>query len=115
MEDFSKPNVILASETGLGRYQVEARGGRNAILVDEPASVGGLGSGLNPYDLLCAALGACQTMTMRLYANQKGWKVGRIQVAVSHARLKLQMRDEFNVEILIEGELEEAQLQRLVE
>lgn len=107
--------TILVAETGIGRYQVEARVGNSTFLVDEPVASGGLGSGPNPYNLLSAALGACKTMTIRLYANRKGWPLKRVQVAVHHNRADLQARDVFEVDVTLEGELDETQRARLLE
>ena len=107
--------TILVGETGLGRFQVEARVGNAAFLIDEPVASGGLGSGPNPYDLLSAALGACKTMTVRLYANRKGWPLERVQVAVRHSRADLQARDVFEADVTLEGALDDAQRARLLE
>jgi uncharacterized OsmC-like protein len=51
------------------------------------AAMGGLGSGPSPYDFLAAALGACTSMTLRMYASRKGLDVGRITVDVSHSKV----------------------------
>jgi putative redox protein len=101
--------AVLVSETGLGRLQVEARTASGAFLIDEPVSVGGLGSGPNPYDLMSAALGACTTMTLRLYAERKGWPLTRVRVSVLHHRASLAARDLFDVTISLGGDLDEAQ------
>src|SRR3546814_11603626 len=63
---------VSASETGAGALQLEIRSGEDRLLADEPVSVGGLGSGLSPYELVAAGLAACTGMTMRLYANRQG-------------------------------------------
>ena len=107
--------TIIVAETGLGKYQVEARAGDAAFLIDEPVAAGGLGSGPNPYNLLSAALGACTTMTIRLYANRKGWPLRRVRVAVKHSRANLQSRDAFEMDIALEGDLDEEQRARLME
>jgi putative redox protein len=107
--------TIIVAETGLGKYQVEARVGPSAILMDEPVSAGGLGSGPNPYDLLAAALGACTTMTIRLYANHKGWPLKRVETAVRHSRASLNARDRFDLDIALEGELDAGQRARILE
>ena len=107
--------TILVTETGLGKYQVEVRVNGSAFLMDEPVSAGGLGTGPNPYDLLCAALGACTTMTIRLYANHKGWAVKRVETAVRHSRAGLNARDRFELDIAVEGDLEPAQRTRMLE
>ncbi len=113
--NISAGEAILVAETGLGRYQVEARMGNTAFLIDEPVAAGGLGSGPNPYDLLRAALGSCKAMTIRLYANRKGWPLQRVQVAVRHKRIDLQASDIFEADVTLEGALEEAQRLRLIE
>jgi putative redox protein len=101
--------AVVVAETGLGRLQVEARTASGALLIDEPVSVGGLGSGPNPYDLMSAALGACTAMTLRLYAERKGWPLARVQVSVLHHRASLDARDRFDATISLEGPLDEAQ------
>lgn len=107
--------TTLVSETGRGKYQVEARVGDAALLIDEPVSAGGLGSGPNPYNLLSAALGACTTMTIRLYADRKGWPLTHVEVAVRHSRAGLQARDAFEIDVRLEGDLDAAQRARLME
>jgi len=106
---------LLVAETGLGRLQVTARTQTSAFLIDEPKSVGGLGSGPNPYDLLAAALGSCKAMTMRLYAEHKGWPLVRVQVLVRHQRASLEARDRFDCTVTLEGDLDVAQRARLLE
>jgi putative redox protein len=105
---------VVVAETGRGRLQVEARTTTGALLIDEPASVGGLGSGPNPYDLLSAALGACTSMTLRLYAERKGWPLSRVQVSVRHHRAALDARDLFELAIRLEGPLDDAQKAQLM-
>jgi len=105
---------VVVAETGAGRLQVEARTASGAFLIDEPTSVGGLGSGPNPYDLLSAALGACTAMTLRLYAERKRWPLTRVQVAVRHHRASLDARDLFERTISLEGPLDEAQRAQLL-
>jgi putative redox protein len=105
---------VVVAETGRGLLQVEARTASGALLIDEPVSVGGLGSGPNPYDLMSAALGACTVMTMRLYAERKGWPLTRIEVAVRHHRASLEARDLFDRTISLEGSLDETQRAQLL-
>jgi len=107
--------TVLIAETGLGKYQVEARMGNAALLIDEPLEAGGLGSGPNPYDLISAAVGACTTMTVRLYANRKDWPLTRVRTAVRHSRAGLEARDRFELALTLEGALDEAQRARLME
>jgi putative redox protein len=108
-------DTTLVSETHLGKYQVEARVGDAALLIDEPVSAGGLGSGPNPYNLLSAALGACTAMTIRLYADRKGWPLKHVDVAVRHSRVGLQAKDRFEIDIMLQGDLDDAQRARIME
>jgi putative redox protein len=107
--------TVVVDETGLGRFQVEARIGPTAFLIDEPIAAGGLGSGPNPYDLLSAALGSCTAMTLRLYAERKGWPLSHVRVRAAHHRGALQARDTFSLDISLEGDLDETQRARLME
>ena len=79
--------AVRVSETGEGRFQNTVHAGRHRLFADEPASFGGLDSGPSPYDFLSAALGACTSMTLRMYANHKKAELGRITVDVSHAKI----------------------------
>ena len=60
--------------------------GRHAWRADEPADVGGDDFGPTPYELLQSALGSCTAMTLRLYADRKGWDTGEITVHLDHAK-----------------------------
>ena len=66
-------------------HRVSASG--HTWVVDEPASVGGGDTGPNPYDSLVASLGACTSMTMRMYARRKGWDLGPTRVTLTHDRV----------------------------
>lgn len=99
-----------AEETGLGKFQLAMRAGKAAFIADEPESVGGLGSGPTPFNLLSAALAACTTMTLRLYATRKSWPVTRIRTGVRHHKeAGAALPDVFSRRIEIEGALDDAQ------
>lgn len=107
---------VLVRETRAGKFQVEALAQGHRFLIDEPVSVGGLGTGPGPYQLLGAALGACTAMTLRLYAGQKNWPLDRVSVRVGHTREKDQTpADLFSREITVAGALDEEQTARLIE
>jgi len=108
-------DAVLVRETGAGLFQVDIQAGGSHFLADEPVAFGGMGSGPDPYDLLAAALGACTTMTLRLYARRKAWPLDEVSVRVSHARGSLSARDAFTREITVTGALDEAQRIRLAE
>ena len=74
--------------TSIKNFQNEVRyGDDQTFLIDEPTSVGGDGSGPDPYALLLAALGGCISMTVTMYAKRKGWQVGRVTVRLNHERV----------------------------
>jgi uncharacterized OsmC-like protein/fermentation-respiration switch protein FrsA (DUF1100 family) len=105
-----------AEETGLGKFQLAQRSGGSRWLADEPATVGGLGSGPTPYNLLSSALAACTTMTLRHYADSKGWPVTRIRTAVSHQKDKTTSPpDVFSRRVSIDGPITQAQLAQLLD
>ncbi len=78
---------VFVEETGRGRFQQRITIGPHRLIADEPAAHGGLGSEPAPYDLLAASLGACKSMTMRLYAARKSWPLDRVHVAITHDRV----------------------------
>src|SRR3546814_20706486 len=86
------------------------RAGKATFIADEPESVGGLGSGPTPFNLLSAALAACTTMTLRLYAARKNWPVTRICTGVRHHKASgATLPDVFSRRIQIDGALDDRQ------
>jgi uncharacterized OsmC-like protein/fermentation-respiration switch protein FrsA (DUF1100 family) len=106
---------LRVEETGGGKFQVRITTASASFFADEPASVGGLGSGPTPYDLLGAGLGACTAMTCRLYADRKGWPLDRVVVEVGHVAKTASAPDHFARKIGFGGGLDEAQQARLLE
>ncbi len=82
-----EPDGIMARETGLGKFQTMLVAGRHRFIADEPEAVGGLDSGPSPYDFLASALGACTSMTIRMYADRKKILLDGISVKVSHQKI----------------------------
>ena len=105
---------VVVAETHLGRLQVLARAPDAAFIVDEPVSAGGLGTGPNPYDLMAAALASCTVLTLRLYAERKGWPLRHVEVSVRHHRASLTARDLFERRIELDGDLDGDQRARLL-
>lgn len=78
---------VTVSEIGQGRFQNTVLAGRHRLFADEPVAVGGDDLGPSPYDYLSIALGACKSMTLRMYAQHKGLELGRISVDVRHGKV----------------------------
>jgi uncharacterized OsmC-like protein/alpha/beta superfamily hydrolase len=118
------PKVVVR-ETGRGKFQNEIRIGRHRLIADEPENVGGLDSGPGPYDFLLAGLGACTAMTIRMYADKKGWTLRRVQVELDHDKIHAQdcadcetregKVDEIIRIITLEGDLDAEQRARILE
>ena len=108
--------AVTVEETGAGRFQVQVSVRGTRFFADEPADVGGLGTGPSPYELVAAGLGACTSMTLRLYAERKGWPLRRVRVAVAHDKIAGQSPpDSFHRQIALEGPLDDADRARLFE
>lgn len=88
--------AVLATSTGQGKFQVRIDTGEHSFLMDEPVDFGGLSSGPSPFDMLGAALGACTLMTMKLYAERKGWALDGLSVRVTHRKGSPEARDQFH-------------------
>ncbi|MGA8693029.1 MAG: bifunctional alpha/beta hydrolase/OsmC family protein [Xanthobacteraceae bacterium] len=116
---------VFVRETRQGTFQQEIVAGAHRFLADEPVAAGGLDSGPGPYDLLLAALGACTSMTLRLYADRKQLPLTRTRVRLRHSRIyaadcaacetKEGMLDRIDRIINLEGELDAEQRKRLLE
>lgn len=89
---------VKVRETGNGRFQNVVRAGRHRLIADEPASVGGMDSGPTPYDFLSIGLGACTSMTLRIYAERKKLDIGAISVLVDHQKIHARDCEECNDE-----------------
>lgn len=92
-------------------YRTEIVVGGHAITADEPVALGGKGIGPAPYDLLLASLGACTAITLKMYAERKGWALASVDVA-----LRIVGTDERRIErtLSIQG-LDDSQKARLAE
>jgi putative redox protein len=117
--------TVLVRETGNGKFQQEIMSGPHRFLADEPVKVGGFDSGPGPYDLLLAGLGACTSMTLRLYAERKNLPLERVSVRLTHNRVHAEdclncetkegMIDRIDRNITLEGALSADDRKRLLE
>ena len=109
--------VVVVAENGNGRYQQAVTVGQHQLIADEPVSVGGADAGPAPFDLVMAGLGACTSMTLRMYAERKGLALSHVSVALSHQKIEVDgvSRDRIERTISLDGELTADQRQRLLE
>jgi len=106
-------------------YRTEVRAGGHAIITDEPTALGGTNAGPTPYDLLIGGLGACTAITIRMYADRKEWTLDAVEVRLTHRKVpaeeidcewsKKGKVDVIDREVMLYGELDDAQRARLVE
>src|SRR5262249_7519119 len=118
----SSPREVTVTETVRLRQRIEA--GRHLLVADAPRTAGGGDGGPDPYGLLLAALGACRSMTLRLYADRKGWPLEGITVRLTQERAyardcenceKGESRiDRIVRDLTLSGPLSEEQRRRLV-
>jgi putative redox protein len=120
-----QPRRVVVQETRNGKLQQQIAVGPHRMLADEPASVGGADTGPNPYEFLLSGLGACTSMTMRMYADRKALPLDRVTVTLSHRKIHAKdcedcetkdgMLDHIERVIAIEGDLDAEQRQRLMD
>ncbi|BDW99926.1 bifunctional alpha/beta hydrolase/OsmC family protein [Maricaulis maris] len=121
-----RDGAVIVRETRRGPFENHVVDGDHVLVADEPVSVGGFDAGPSPYGYLSAALGACTSMTLRMYATRKSLPLDRVTVRTAHSKghaedceacLDGQERnvDIFEREIVLEGALDEAQRARLLE
>jgi putative redox protein len=107
--------LISAVESGRGDFHLKILAHGIFIEADEPMAAGGLGQGLTPTELLCAALAACTTMTLRMYCTRKQWDLQGVRTDVVQAPRKTQdTQASFERTIYLEGALSDEQLVKLL-
>ncbi|WP_313340997.1 OsmC family protein [Stenotrophomonas sp.] len=104
--------VQIVSEGPNYLHSIQA--GAHHVQADEPATLGGQGAGMAPFELYLAALSACTAITLRMYAEKKGWALGEFRAELSSSRSaagRLQVHRVLHAT----GPLSDAQWQRLLE
>jgi uncharacterized OsmC-like protein/fermentation-respiration switch protein FrsA (DUF1100 family) len=119
------PRNVVVRETRNSKFQQTVSVGPHHLLADEPVAAGGEDSGPGPYDFLLAGLGACTSMTMRLYADRKSLPLERVTVTLKHSKIHAEdcaecetragMLDQIDRVIAMEGALDAEQRSKLLE
>lgn len=116
--------IVRVSEADpRGFLQDIQSGPKHHAVADEPLAYGGTNKGMSPYGFLSAGLGACTSMTIRMYARRKGWPLDHVRVEICHDKVHAQDAetgaknriDTFRREIHLTGDLDADQRQRLLE
>ena len=113
--------MLRVSEADPAGFLQDIQSGPHHVLADEPAAYGGTNKGLTPYGFLSAGLGACTSMTIRMYARRKGWPLASVSVDVTHDKVHGQDAeakskiDSFTRTIHLTGDLDDTQRARLLE
>ncbi|MEA2892563.1 MAG: hypothetical protein QOI05_3356 [Bradyrhizobium sp.] len=119
------PRNVVVRETRNSKFQQTVSIGPHRMLADEPVASGGEDSGPGPYDFVLAGLGACTSMTMRMYADRKSLPLERVTVTLKHNKIhaedcaecetKAGMLDQIDRTIAMEGALDAEQRGKLME
>jgi putative redox protein len=123
--DMAPLEGVLVEETHNGKFEQAIIAGPHRYIADEPMSVGGNGTGPSPYEYLLAALGACTSMTIRLYAERKQLPLRHVSVLLKHDKIhaqdcencetKVGMIDQIDRTIMLDGDLDAEQRAKLME
>ena len=119
------PRNVVVRETRAGKFQQTVSVGAHRLLADEPVAAGGDDTGPGPYDFVLAGLGACTSMTMRMYAERKSLPLERVTVTLTHSKIHAEdcaecetstgMLDQIDRVIATEGNLDAEQRRKLME
>jgi putative redox protein len=120
----SSEGTVTVTEAGSGTYTQQITLGNHRLVADEPRPIGD-DAGPTPYDLLLAALGSCTSMTVRMYADRKGWPLEGVRVTLRHSRIHAEdcatcettkgWIDHIDRGIELTGELDDSQRERLLQ
>jgi putative redox protein len=123
MQNVASNDVV--ARIGREHYRTEIQVGGKSVVVDEPANLGGGDSGPTPYDMILGSIGACTAMTVRMYADRKGWPLESVTVRLRQARSYQQDCEDCDAqalpgitierELVMEGALDDEQRERLAQ
>jgi putative redox protein len=119
------PRNVVVRETGNSKFQQSVSIGPHRMLADEPVDAGGADTGPGPYDFVLAGLGACTSMTIRMYADRKSLPLERVTVTLKHSKIHAEdcaecetregTLDQIDRIIAMEGSLDGEQRRKLME
>jgi putative redox protein len=125
MDLAEEPRKVVVQETRKSKFNQAITVGPHHLVADEPVAAGGEDAGPGPYDFLLAGLGACTSMTMRLYADRKSLPLDRVTVTLKHSKIYAKdcaecetrdgMLDQIERDIAIDGALDAEQRKKLME
>ncbi len=98
-----------------GRLRHDVEIGEHRVTADEPEDEGGEGTGPSPQELLAASLASCTAITMEMYAQRKGWRVGDVVVDVDYEPAQRGSPTRFVMSVRLPKELPEDQRERLMQ
>lgn len=110
--------LVVVSENGQGRYQQSVHTGRHTLIADEPTALGGADAGPAPFDYLLTALGACTSMTLRMYADLKKLPLTGVSVELTYEKIEVEGKgkvDRIERTITLTGDLSPEQRTRMLE
>lgn len=120
-----EPRKVVVQETRKSKFNQAIAVGPHHLVADEPLAAGGADAGPGPYDFLLAGLGACTSMTMRLYADRKSLPLDRVTVTLKHSKIYAKdcaecetregMLDQIERDIAVDGALDAEQRKKLME
>ena len=122
-EEQKEPTENVTVQLGDNGFTTEISAGKHVFLADEPESVGGNDLGPTPYQFLNASLGTCTAMTLKMYADRKGWPLEKVKVELNHNKTHIKDSsnpedkgskvDVFKRKMTLEGDLNHEQLEKL--
>lgn len=104
----------ITAHIGTQNYKVDIQGSKKTLIIDEPAELGGQDLGFNPKELLAASLGACTSITLKMYANHKGWNLTDVKIDVTFDWDNEASKSIFSRKIELIGTLSDEQKDRLL-
>lgn len=107
--------IKVTASTGKDRYKTDIKTEHNTIVADEPESLGGKNLGFTPSQLLASSLASCTGITLRMYADRKGWPLDETMIDVTFDNKPGEKNPRMTMNIRVFGALDQTQRERLLE